>query len=63
MLKNVTANEVISEADLIAKQAMNRLNVDIDLLHARGYHEYAAQLGNMKDKIEKAMLDVVEVLS
>jgi hypothetical protein len=58
--EKVTAHEVISEADLVAKQAMNRLAEGETMLHLRGYGAWATALNNMRVKIERALIELVE---
>jgi F0F1-type ATP synthase epsilon subunit len=58
----VTADEVIRSADLAVRQATARLNSDETLLHNRGYHTYGVAVFNMKNKIEKALNELVDEL-
>jgi hypothetical protein len=60
--KKITANEVIREADLVTRQAIDRLNTGEALLHNRGFHHYSAAVNNMKVKFEKALSELTEEL-
>lgn len=63
MAQKVTPKEIIYNADLAAKQAMNRLDKDSLWLHENGYGQWSAALSNMRHKIETALHELVnEVL-
>lgn len=63
MAQKVTSNEIIYSADLVAKQAMNRLDKDSLWLHKNGYGQWSAAVSNMRHKIETALHELVsEVL-
>lgn len=53
---------VIREAELVAKPAIDRLVRDERQLHETGYHAWSAAMANMRNKIEKAMYELVEEL-
>jgi hypothetical protein len=58
----IKADEVILEAELITKSAQSRLEVSEKWLHDRGYHHYSTVLANLRCKIEKAMMELVDDL-
>jgi F0F1-type ATP synthase epsilon subunit len=56
----IHADEVMREADLVAKDAQRRLARAELLLHERGYGKYSAAVSNMRVKIERANIELVE---
>lgn len=61
-MKDITADEIIREADLVTRQALHRLNADETLLHNHGFHKYSVVVNNMKVKFEKALSELTEEL-
>lgn len=59
---NVSANQVIAEAELIAQEAIRRSNRDVEELHKLGYVKYAAAMSNMRFRIETALSKLIDEL-
>lgn len=53
---------VIREAELIARPAMERLSKGEIHLHNSGYSAWSAAMANMRNKIEKALYELIEEL-
>ena len=53
--QNITGNEVVREAELIAKPAMERAGKAVKHLHDAGYHDYSRAMSNFLVRIESAL--------
>lgn len=57
---NPDPEAIVREANLIAKEAMDRSASDERWLHKNGYHAYSAAMSNFRVKIERALGELVE---
>lgn len=61
-MEEISKDEVIREAELVAKPAMKRLAEAERQLHYRGYGKFSAAVTNMRVKIERALSELVDEL-
>lgn len=59
-MPKIDKNDVMHEASIVAKQAMDRLAKAEADLHNQGYNQWSAAVSNMRTKIERSLLDLVE---
>jgi hypothetical protein len=59
-VKRATEQQVVNSVENITRDARNRLGQLEVELHNHGYNHYSALVGNVRTKVERALLDFVE---